>query len=226
MATQTFRQLVLTSIGTLLLATSAHAIPIAIYDTGVDNSGVALSQGSPDSHYQLFNATGTQLPDAVVTNPPPPRYWIANSSTSAWIGNTADQGNAPPGDYTFTTAFVLPNTADLASVTISGNWAADNTGLDILLNGISTGQTTTDYRSYAGFSLTSGFVVGTNTISFLVRNFGASNNPMGLRVDGISGSYQLQPTSGAGAVPAPASLSLLGLGLTLFGFLRARKKSH
>jgi hypothetical protein len=84
-------------------------------------------------------------------------------------------------------------------------WIANNPpfSLDILINGISTSQVSAGFSSLVGFSVTSGFNVGLNTLDFLVGQVGGG--PTGLRVDKIFGSYNVpEPTS--------AALALLCLG--------------
>jgi hypothetical protein len=131
--------------------------------------------------------------------------WMANSATSTWISAQADQSAFPndvgQGNYAFRTTFDL-NGFDPASAQISGQWAVDDLGLDILINGASTGFTHNHTLTFGSFSITAGFVAGLNTLDFLVRNepFGGDINPMGLRVE-LSGT--------ADPVPVPETLTLL-----------------
>jgi hypothetical protein len=122
---------------------------------------------------------------------------VLNGPSSAWIGAQADQsgvdhgdgtygGNAS-GDYTYQTSFNLTG-QDLSRVFISGAWATDNTGTDILVNGTSTGITNGGFGSLTPFILTAtnGLVAGPNTLDFRMNNAPATPNvpgPTGLRVD-------------------------------------------
>ena len=107
------------------------------------------------------------------------------NSASQWI--TAGQygaSSATPGDYVYQTSFNLTG-KDLSTVVIDGEWAADNNGVDILVNGHSTGYSTPfqDFQFHR-FSISgnSYFLAGANTISFKVHNGGSSPNPTGIRV--------------------------------------------
>ena len=88
---------------------------------------------------------------------------------------------------------------DPSTATITGQWATDNFGPDILINGMSTGNTSGGFGSFTAFSVSSGFVDGINTLDFVVQDFGVI---AGFRVGEISGM----------AVPAPATFLLLALG--------------
>lgn len=212
----------------LLAGFSSHALPITtLYNTGVDNNGVALANGATDSHYDLiavpaglpstpydpfvFRNTGGGWPVA------PSGPWLADTSTSAWICPkapvTGTGDNHPVGTYIFRTTFDLTG-LDPNSVLISGRWSTDNTGPNILLNGSQivpftpiTSQTA--YSGWSSFTINSGsngFLAGINTLDFVVVNAsGTSGNPAGLRVEFLSKT--------ALPVPEPATVGLLGLGL-------------
>src|SRR5262249_46915482 len=98
---------------------------------------------------------------------------------------------------------------------ISGLWAQDNSGVDILINGVSTGQLGGGFGGFTAFAINSGFVAGTNTIDFIVNNGGG---PTGLRVE-MTGSAS--PVTGG--IPEPASLVLMGAGLAAFALYRRRQ---
>lgn len=216
------------SLAGLMLAHSeqANALPISdLYNTGVDGSGAPLSGGVDDPNYSLITQPGSGLSDQTIVDddfPIPP--WVANDSNSRWIGvdGNAD-GDGPAGDYVYQTVFTLPGEADLSSVAINGLWSADNTGTDILINGTSTGQSTNGgnqaFEQLTPFSITDGFVSGTNTLDFAVTNATSVNgdNPTGLRVDNIQGSFE--------TVPEPAALGLMGVGLVGIGFAARRRKT-
>jgi hypothetical protein len=127
--------------------------------------------------------------------PIPP--WIGDNSVSAWIGPNSDgQLNGPVGLYDYRTTFTLSSPG---LVTITGQWASDNEGPDILLNGISTGNSTTNqFLSFTPFTITGLGVAGVNTLDFLVNNDGG---PTGLRVEFFS----------ANVIPEPGSLALFGM---------------
>lgn len=213
-------------VGTLLVAGAAHASTFVIFNTGVDGSGTPLFDATapgatPDTHYTLVAIPGdlvTVRPVQVATSfrgfPIPP--WIGDNSTSAWIGPNPDtQLIGPTGNYDYRTTFNLTG-FDFNTAVITGKWATDNSGSDILLNGGSTGiPNTTGFGTFSPtFTISSGFVAGLNTLDFLVNNGGSTANPTGLRVE---------MTGTATAIPEPASLFLIGTGLVAFGIFRRRR---
>lgn len=214
---------------------TAQANPILLYNTGVDVFGNPLLDKSiGDPHYLLVavpsgSSTITEIRTGAGGFPIPP--YIADDITSAWIGpafndpaqypgGLPDQLIGPGGVYdyriTFNLAGLNPNTAS-----ISGLWATDNAGSDILLNGVSTGQTIPygppySFIDWTAFSLTSGFLSGLNTIDFLVMNGNGSSDqagPTALRVE----------MTGTARVP-DGGLTVTLLGFALFGLEGLRRK--
>lgn len=205
---RTFKLLIcLLSFQLTLYSLTAWAVPIAnLYNTGLDASGNYLPTLGLDGNYTVISSPlGSFTPAAVDdTVYPFPSFWIANNPPfSRWIGTSAQYSDGPNGNYLYRTTFNLPANANLGSVVLTGMWATDDPGLDILINGISTSQVSAGFSSLVGFSVTSGFNVGLNTLDFLVGQVGGG--PTGLRVDKIFGSYNVpEPTS--------AALALLCLG--------------
>ena len=166
-----------------------------LYDTGVDASGVSLPDGTiGDPHYTLVTVPAGSTTDIRVRTsaggfPIPP--YIGDSSTSAWIGPNNDGAvDGPTGAYDYRTTFTSP-TAGLA--TIKGLWATDNEGLNILINGVPTGNTNSvQFTSYTSFTAAGSVTAGINTLDFIVNNDGG---PTALRVDSISGSVVPEPAS-------------------------------
>jgi hypothetical protein len=164
-----------------------------IFGTGVDADGMVIMQpGTVDPHYVMVASAdaGFPGPDAVRLNETwpiaPTGPWIANGPKSVWIGPQPDQqtGSAE-GNYTYETTFDLTG-YDLSQVTVVGAWSVDNTGLDILVNGNSTGlQNTAQFVVWTPFTLTAanGLQDGMNILDFIVNNAPATPNPTGLRVD-------------------------------------------
>jgi hypothetical protein len=124
--------------------------------------------------------------------------FLAQGPNSKWIAPKTDQSVRENfGTYVYRITFSLAG-FNPATATISGQWSIDNDGTDILINGVSTGQTTPidAYDSFSPFSITSGFVAGVNTIDFVLFNdpdSGRYTNPTGLRVE-ISGTADPLPT--------------------------------
>ncbi len=157
-----------------------------LFGTGVDATGAPLPEDTVDPHYQLTASADLDFPgpDAFTLLPGfPVGPWIAEGPTSRWIAPSSAQGTGNlPGEYRYRTAFNLDG-FDLSSVVILGNWATDNSGLDIFLNGASTGLPGGSFTSYTPFTINSGFVAGNNTLEFVISNAGDAVNPTGLRVD-------------------------------------------
>jgi PEP-CTERM motif len=197
-------------------AGQARADSIPLYNTGVDAGGTPLADGTiGDPHYSLISvASGSTTEIMVRTSvggyPIPP--WLPDDSLSAWIGPHNDQQlNSPNGTYDYQTTFSLAG-LDPTTASIGGNWSTDDPGLDILINGVSTGQTSLNYATWSSFAINSGFVAGVNTLDFIVANTGGG--PTGLRVE-MSGD--------ARAVPEPGSIALIGLGgVMALGYLRRK----
>ncbi|OAI40494.1 hypothetical protein AYO40_00745 [Planctomycetaceae bacterium SCGC AG-212-D15] len=171
-----------------------------LFNTGVDNGGALLTSAAVDQHYTVVGPNGGTPAQAVVVNsatyPIAGGPWIGNTATSLWIGPTANQAspyNAQAGTYDYQVTFNL-NGFDPTTASITGQWASDNDGLAIKING----QTTTNthpgefaYTNFASFTISSGFQAGLNTIDFLVSEDGIG--PTGLQVQ-MTGNAQAVPT--------------------------------
>lgn len=186
-----------------------------IYSTGVDANGALLGDGAVDPHYTMTVSADWQYPgpDAlVITNAWPIQagVWLLNGPDSKWIAAGADQredinpgvsGNAG-GEYTFRTTFNLTG-YDISKVLIQGQWAVDNSGVDILVNGESTGLVNTaGFAGWTPFTLSDGLVAGANTVDFVVYNTPNTTydlNPLGLRVN-LKGYLVLDPPAGKPAL--------------------------
>ena len=203
--------------GAVALVPASAATITGLFNTGVDNSNVVLADGSIDGHYILTVNPNSGSPNAFVVNhntfPFPP--WLADSSTSKWIGPIADQSGAvtepAAGNYTYRISFVCVG-ADCGTVSLSGNWTSDNIGT-ILHNGGSAGVSgspdTMGLGAFTPFGI-SGLTQGTNTLDFVVNN--GAQSPTGLRVEvAVSG------------VPEPSTMMLGALGLLAVGLLRRRR---
>jgi PEP-CTERM motif-containing protein len=173
-----------------------------------------LPDANIDANYNIISGPLSGPTNTVIVDGFPIPPWVANDSDSKWIGPTLGSGsdadsNGPVGTYVYRTTFNLAG-LDPATASITGLWSTDNPGLDILINGISTGQaipSSTAFTALFPFSITSGFLPGPNTLAFVLSNEGG---PTGLRVDSIAGTAQ--PIGGA-PVPEPTTLLLFGSGL-------------
>lgn len=168
----------------------AYADDIGVFGTGVDASGAVLLPGRPDPHFTVVvapAATGFSTPGAAVVAVGHPAYVPndpAGSIGSSWIGITSNLGNSTAtGDYVFRTTFDLTG-LDPATAQLTVRLAADDAVLSVDLNGTPTGNTGGGFAAFgAPFTITQGFHPGVNTLDFVVRNLGATNNPSGLRVE-------------------------------------------
>jgi hypothetical protein len=173
------------------VTTTAVRLTVAlpgIYGTGVADDGSLIEAGATDPHYRMVTSAdeGFPGPDAIVLNdawPIAAGVWMLNGPSSKWIGPQADQsvGNAE-GEYVYETRFNLTG-VDVSRVRLVGGWATDNNGLDILVNGQSTGFTASGFNTFFPFEITSGLVAGENVLRFRMSNLPATPNPTGLRVD-------------------------------------------
>ncbi|MBO1048842.1 MAG: hypothetical protein HEQ10_14375 [Dolichospermum sp. DEX182a] len=158
-----------------------------LYNTGVDNARNLLGDSVADSHYTLTSSpAGTVTPAVTTPNSAlSPINWLANTTTSRWIGPNSASANGPVGDYTYKTTFTLPS---FSTASIVGELSVDDRIIDILINGVSAGNPTPlgNWTTISKFSISTGFLVGINTLEFKVNSIGG---PTGLRVDKIVGSY-------------------------------------
>ncbi|MBI4586788.1 MAG: hypothetical protein HY717_22465 [Planctomycetes bacterium] len=140
----------------------------------------------------LISTEATVLADDDFPIPP----WIASTPTSRWISVAAPDGNSLAGDHRFAVTVKL-TAAQAAEAFIAGVWAADNSGVDVVINNGSTGIANNGgFGAFTSFPADAGkglFVAGENTIEFIVNNAPPDGNPMGLRVDAVIQAPQGPP---------------------------------
>lgn len=139
-----------------------------IFGTGLDDFGNPLAPGSVDTHYLVIES-GTNA--EVRTNLS--SLYFANDANSQWIWQ---QSNGQPTGVTlkFRTTFDLTG-FDSNNIIINGQWGTDNLGMDILINGVSTGNslpvhTQTNFEQLHSLQIVDGFVPGINTLDFVVTD--------------------------------------------------------
>jgi len=205
----------------LVLATTAaaHAVPITtLYNTGVSSLHVVRANNQGETHYRLVSAppgssTGVRTATSGNGFPIPP--WVGDNTLSGWVGPTgAGDLTGPVGNYTYETTFDLTG-LQASTASITGQWSVDSFSVNVLLNGVSTGNTATDFTKFYPRTIRTGFVAGLNTLDFVINNQGG---PTGLRVE-MTGNA----TPNAVKVPEPVSLAILGSGLFAIGVLRRKR---
>jgi hypothetical protein len=210
----------------------AAGIGLGLFNTGVNGSGIVLPNGTtPDPHYSLVSApAGTASSTLVRTSSggyplPPVGPYLGDDSVSAWIGpDSGEQLYGPDGLYDYQTSFTSPVTR---TIVLKGQWATDNQGVNIDVDGIPTGNTIPyeygsgpySFETWTTFTLIAPVTKGTNSIDFILNNepySGDPQNPTALRVEFTSV-----------AIPLPASV-WAGLGLigSIGAFRLVRKQSE
>jgi hypothetical protein len=191
------------AVALVALSAASHASTVSIYSTGVDNSGNVVA--GADQHYT--SPTGPTTPYLH------PAY-APNGADSQWIGGSTFPAFVPV-DYTV--HFTL---AEAGDAILTGSWGVDNEGLDILINGNSTGISllgllTTNFSQLHSFATTLAqsafFHVGDNTLTFRIQDLG---NPGALRTAGLSVT----------ATPIPPAILLFMTALGGMGFLGYRRR--
>ncbi|MBX3733806.1 MAG: immunoglobulin domain-containing protein [Verrucomicrobiae bacterium] len=177
-------------------AVTTTAVPLAVnrrvpglFNTGVDDTHASLPDGETDTHYELIvnphiESTAAIVQDStvfpIVSGP-----WLLNTATSKWIGPEFNTVAGAVGLYTYRTELDLTG-LDPRSVVIRGQWACDNAGRDILVNGVSTGNPQSPgFGAYTPFAIEGtevAFTAGVNTLDFIVENVDAIGYT-GLRVE-------------------------------------------
>lgn len=225
-----FRTLIALVIVAYASSESPGALIGSLYNTGVSSAHSVLSDGTVgDPHYSLISVPGGTTQTLVRSStggfPIPP--WLGDDGSSAWIGpNNAADLDGPAGEYVYRTTFditgLIPETAS-----ISGVWSTDNLGIDILINGISTGQSISNpesFRTFTSFMINGGFVEGVNTIDFVVLNQPYDGqNPTGLRVE-MTGTAAITPEPAMGLA---WGIAVMGMAAYSLGccWLRRRQRA-
>ncbi len=186
---------------------------------GLVNSGATAIDGSPLGADSVMpgafvgaSAAATSGSALYVAAGIPSPPWVGNTGQSAWVTAQPGGTNQAPADYFYTVPFDLTG-LDPSTASINGRWTTDNNGLDIYLNGVATGNSTTgDFTNWFDFSVSAAegdvFNAGMNYLTFAYNNAGAAANPGGARWEFL--------TAVASPIPEPGALALLAMaGATL-----------
>lgn len=184
------------------VATVEWGLPMKeLFNTGVDENRVFLSGGQVDSHYRLVSSPDPFFPGPaafVMHNGGYPLIsdYMTNGLFSSWISprTNSSVGNSN-GYYIYRTTFLIDD-LDPAHSQINGRWASDNEGIAILLNGAPVGSNLVSaaFRQFYPFTITNGFLLGSNVIDFVISN-GPATGPTGLRVEMSGVGRPLPPTA-------------------------------
>ncbi len=183
----------------------------SLHNTGVDASGVVLAGGATDPFWTLQVNPDGGATNVYVGNDGFPTAWLANSTTSKWAGPRASLSdtNIAQGDYRYRTTVDLTG-RDTNTVIIVGQWASDNWGGPVSVNGtVVNVPASFNYGSWTAFTLASTnatFLPGINTIDFVVNN--ASAGSTGLRVEFTMASARTLPGIPAGISKDPQGATL------------------
>ncbi|OHB67442.1 MAG: hypothetical protein A2Y76_02935 [Planctomycetes bacterium RBG_13_60_9] len=150
----------------------------------------------------------------------PVPVFIWNGPFSSWISAVGNAGTVP-GRYVYQTQFLI-DSADPCTARLEGTWMLRSSGVDILLNGQSTGVTNTSelpYKVAESFAIPSGFVKGLNTLTFIVEDSNESPTDMpatytGLRVE-LRGVGQALPAGLPTIMTQPGNCTVREGGKTL-----------
>lgn len=190
------------------LSTASHAGTVTtIFSTGVNDSGETLGLGDTDTHYSGGSTTVYSNP-AFLPNDP-----AGTAGGSAFLG--ADNVGAVTN---YVVHFTLASVHDAV---LAGAWATDNVGLDILVNGHSTGISLIDHTVDAfnqlhTFSQNLGisfFQLGDNTLTFVIGN----DDP------GLIGAFRAANLT-VTTTPIPPSILMFLTALGGLGFTAYRRR--
>ena len=197
----------------LVAAPASSATITSLYRTGTDAANVATVGNGADLHWTLLG--GAAYTGGVNGNFPI-GPWLAETLTSRWLTPTPNAAdNVAAIAYTYSTTFSLTG-FNTATASISGLFAADDQVSSILLNGVAFSTGAVGFSSFTSFATSTGFVAGTNTLTFVTNNGGG---PAGLRVE-VGGT-----ADAVAAVPEPETWGLMIVGFGLIGMQSRRRTS-
>ncbi len=212
-----------------LAAVACFAAPIA---TGTANWQVAQTSGTLNSG----NALGTQT-SAVVLTGTLPSVWVAAPVGSAWVGQTATDGNqssgqclvvsgattcgAQPGQYTYTLSFVNA----LGGVLSGFRYTSDDSVSITIADSNGTLYSNTSGSSAFSALISAPSTInwsGTLTITAVVTNAVFAPAPASLTPSGFLATGDVSLNSET--IPEPSTYAMLGLGGVAMLVARMRRR--
>lgn len=177
-----------------------------LFGTGLDAFGNPLALGSIDPNYFIVESGANA---EVITNVH--GSYFPNDVNSQWIWQQSD-GQPTNVTRTFRTTFDLTG-FDSTTAVINGLWGTDNQGIDILINGISTGNSlpgilSSNFNQLHSFQIDDGFLPGINTIDFIIQDNGSIS------------AFRTELSGTASIIPIPGALWLFLSGLAIVGTRR------
>jgi hypothetical protein len=205
--------------GALVASSNANATTIVgLCNTGQNQTCTGLRSGNGvDFNWTVTpsqNGSGNGFNPANVNS-----SWLGANTTSRWITPT-NNGTATiaAGTFQYSLVFAIASGFNPATASFSGRFAVDNTVDAIRLNGNLISGSGGTFTGWSNFFANNGFVNGSNTLTFTVRNLtGGGANPSGLRVEFLQ--------SNVAAVPEPATWMMMLFGFGLIGGLLRRRSA-
>lgn len=178
-----------------LFAIPAHALPVQLFNTGVNASGVKLPTYSVDPHWETVAGPGIFVPSPAYVVAGSPLYAFTPKSQWIWVASSGRAAIKTP--YTFRLSFDLTG-LDPDTAILSGTWGVDNLAQMLLNGNTPMGTGTFSFTSVGAqtfnplrpFSITDGFIEGINTLEIKAIDDG---NPGAFNVSSLVASADVEP---------------------------------